>query len=385
MRWSNKRVVCVVHTMFQLLGLLCIFSDKENRSYKECDILIDVSVPNSESIVNNLNEEHLFNSVSTFQACYPGKHANVRYFRDSILMSSRSYARFKKSFPFGGKIYDILLCGSPTPFALDVRRYCVSEGETIFFDDGTGSHNGAVFNLTTCLDRVLPFEREKKQLGSLFWFKELLRYVAGKNGRFNIVELWLFSIANSTQDLYRNVPVLKIPKPSDPEFLNRIFDYSDKELIQSNYIYLTLPNNYANDPAEAEKELITVVNTLLSGKLVIKPHPQRSLNDLQDLSLISKNASWELLVMNGVISSESILLGSCSSAQIHPKTLFGVEPKLIFLFNLLPFSNSERLYCKETVATVRNEYKDPNSVYCPSTVEELTIILDFLQSRTASI
>ena len=81
---------------------------------------------------------------------------------------------------------------------------------------------------------------------------------------------------------------------------------------------------------------------------------------------------WEIECMNGNFE-EKRLVSLFSTACMTPKMMFGDEPEVIFLEQLLPGEFDDKMF-KELIKRFQSIYSDCNKVKVPQSTEELKII-----------
>ena len=81
---------------------------------------------------------------------------------------------------------------------------------------------------------------------------------------------------------------------------------------------------------------------------------------------------WELIALDD-LSEDDVLICFFSTAAFTPKILFDKEPKIIFLFDLLP----EKMFnAKELVSGLSEIYSNSNKVMVPTTIDEAIIMIN---------
>jgi hypothetical protein len=344
-----------------------------------CDLLIDRLMPKSDLLSARVRLEGLFSSVMCTVCDYPlFRHQGASIVLDTTVGQEASRRRFYEVCPsLEGREYDVLLCGSATRMTFDAKRYCVPNGVTYFFDEGTGSHNGNVFKMMSCFDDVLdvrslgtPSERLKrhaKRAASLMIGRSSLEY--------SIKGLFLFSPRECDRSRFRGVPLLEIPEPADPGILRRVFcqdgsatNYADKALI-----YFTLPRCLPAKTLKAEGEVVARLYSLYGEKLGVRLHPNRSREDFRDMEgvVLGSEDNWEALLASHAVSSQAVLLAICSSTLIHPKMIFGIEQPVSFLFRLTSCEGLSLPSCEETFEDLRHEYSNESLVTAPESWKDL--------------
>ncbi len=383
----GKRVICIADTPFQFLALLCIFSGLQQRECERCDLFVYPRSKQVEEIGMRIEQAGLFDSVMfAKRVLEPKEHMGASLMTESLFGSSRARQRLHDIAPEleTAPPYDVVLCSFVDEITYLIKRFCAPDGYTVFFDDGSGSHNGNVFKSFFCLDDVLSHRSVRMGVSerAKSIFKPFARFIVGRRVSYNIKALCLFSPSAEEEQLYNDdIAIAQIGVPDDTAFLVDLVspNLNAEVYSKSKAIYLTLSGT-KNDPSlMQEVEAVRELAAALGDSLVIRPHPLCESNAFADLGVTVAPVCdiWELLLFTGAIREDMYLIAYGSSAQLHPKTLCDLEPSLIFLHKALSLGYSTSSI-DQTVDELRRRYRDKSKVIVPVTMAECvkTIIID---------
>lgn len=162
--------------------------------------------------------------------------------------------------------------------------------------------------------------------------------------------------------------------------LSQIFSVDSRELSiyrDRHIVYLTQPTD-----GMARREVLDqqVADILLdhADDVVVRPHPRDARPHHAGLTYETSSIPWELACMFGIVSDESTLIAECSTAQLTPRLLVGVQPRLVFLNEVLASETPSDLLSKERelVGIISSMYSTPGRTYTPHDFEELARILE---------
>lgn len=381
--FADKKILCIAETPLQIISLVCIFSTPKNRDFGECDVVVTKTFRGSEEMAQRVIEEKIFSEVILIEQ-YDISYRHVTldsYFR-WVFGGRKLRNRFYKKCGLIGKgQYDILLCASTTRLVLDSKHYSVSKGFTVFFDEGSGSHNGRVFQ-GVCPDSVLS---PTVQMSCGEKIKTTVKRLVGDifpSTKFNIKQIHLLSVGEREKEIYQGVEIVPIEYRVHINRLNRLFALNnerDKERI----IYLSLPGDVSDAMKKSEMHLIKMMDRKLDTKLHLQIHPRRDMGefDLYQDSILPSNEPWEVLVANGLVDDDSILIGFCSSAQLNPKMLYGVEPTLVFLHKMVEESDLSVAF-ERSVTQIQSIYTQQEKIIIPRNTAEFEAVLESIVKST---
>lgn len=349
----NKKILCLGQTPFQLLSLLSIFSDDEYRDYDKCDLVIWDQFSAANEMAKRIREAEIFSAVECLSMSYPVfRHLGVEYLKDILLRPEFAKKRFdsNESIILRNDDYDILLIGAVSRLSLDAKRYCAPGGVTFFFDDGAGSHNANVFQTFAFFDASQS--AKMPSLGVKNHIKYMARNaagsLAGQIGRFSTQGIFLFNPTDIERSVYYHLPIYEQKSPKDSVLSSSIFEVSDAlELLNQpnvNLLFL-LPDDAPREMLEKERSIIKELERS-DSPLVVKVHPRRKFeaDDKSTVGVIGSEVMWEVVLATGCLRSDAVLHGFASSAQIHPKTLFGLEPQVLFYSSRYNAESTRVLY-----------------------------------------
>ncbi len=386
---KHKNILCMADTPFQLMSLMCIFSDPDNKSFERCDLIIDPRFSKAHEVANRLRETRLFSGIYCSDKCYP-EHDNKTtraILLDCVKLEKDVPVRLYGSYPeIKGRQYDVLLTSYPTLKAFDSKRCAVRGGETVFFDDGSGSHNGNVFKSFCIMDNVgeESLALDVKECSFKQLIKRVVRPFLGNVFKMGVRRILLFSPTEDDRSRYSNLFVEEIKINSRLDDLKKVLasgeDSSDSFNLPQ-MIFLTLPGGIDKMLLEQEKELVRCLSTRYPKSLCIKLHPRRSSVDYENLEVdfLPEDDLWEALILSGKIDEETILIGYGSTAQITPHQLCGIEPTVVYLNRILKKTQPEYYAVEKSKQLLLKSYSNKERIFTPQTIDDLFNFLDFLR------
>lgn len=144
------------------------------------------------------------------------------------------------------------------------------------------------------------------------------------------------------------------------------------------YIWLTQPAD-GNDSIQLLQDKVKTVLSKYSDQIIVRMHPREQDNRYYDgFKIMNNNDLWELSILKKP-ADELVLISNYSSAQITPKILFDLEPKLVFLFKLNEGLSKEAIESLEQKTTeIAELYRSPDRIYIPDTYDDLESVLNSL-------
>lgn len=383
----GKRVLCICESPFQMLGLLCIalhlHSVEDSRT--ELYVMVNPSFPNANSISLQVSNAGFFRVVECAGSRLydASKHLGTKWLLNRRFSSSLARS-MQDAFSFlRDEEYDVLLCSSVTPMSLVAKKFFVPQGFTVFFDDGSGSHNGNVFKPFACQDDVLS--RHSKSMSSKEKTKRVIKRLVSKipfvDSRYDIKALLLFSPTKDDAAVYSGIEIGTIPLPKKSGFASSILspDISLERYHNLKWIFLSTSRTASAKVRDAEVKLACSLSQQIGDCFAIRLHPNRDVDDFKSClhALLPSDDLWECLLLDGVITDKTCLIGYGSSCQLHPNSLCGLEPTVIFLYDVLSntvddVAPSLRL----SAETLKKRYKNKERVSIPSCYSELLEIME---------
>lgn len=372
--------ICVVETPLQFLSVCSLILSRDNCF--QYDLVIRDIFEGAAALAHKARETELFSEV--FVASYrvhEGRKPGIRYLVGSIVAQDKQRDRFYEAAPaLSGRNYDMLICGSVTFFTKDVKQFCSPDGWSEFVDDGTGSHTGNVFQTFLCLDSILAssspasFKNRLKEA-----MRRLLAQILPKKFFFDIRAVHLFNPLPEEKARFSGGLVGELTFQDCQELLPC---GSPAGVRCKPYIFLTLPEKACSvETTQIEVDIAALLNELLIGRMTIRLHPRRTAVDFQggEFDIDQGLSVWELMIAEGFVNENTVLIGFASSAQTMPKYLKNIEPWVIFLHRMIPFAGSVSVY--ETIyEDLRGRYLHPQKVVAPRSVEELVDLVKKIES-----
>ena len=222
----------------------------------------------------------------------------------------------------------------------------------------------------TCLDGILRKRRAIRSAGTVVGrgVACLFNLATAGGFRLRIDEVLVSRDTGAVSRIYRPSVKVSLLPPVTPtvEFC------AEKALIGGDpsvyrlakvVFFLTCSLDASREMIEAEDEALRVAFGLLGEGLVCRFHPRDEdrVIGVPGLNVDMQNLNWETLLALGLVNEGAILVGLGSSALLAPKRLFGKEPPLIYLCNMLRGGN----YCD--AAFVR-EWRTAEELYAEGRV-----------------
>lgn len=279
-----------------------------------------------------------------------------------LLIPERAVKNYTNGGIYQKNYYDAIVASFVAPLVVGMKDLNRNAAFWLY-DDGAGSYYG----------NFLSFCGSAK---TRFFYKLFKKGVEGIRPE----RLYINNIALCQTVTDANVIQLpKIKRESSlEEVLARIFGCEEQTTLSKNLIFLSQP--FDEIIPHTSKEILNAALDYLKlyhyNETIVRKHPREQGQDYRGLDVAKSNPMWELFCMTA-LSEEQILISFFSTAQLTPKLLFDKEPKLIFLYDMMPTTlGDQRL--KEIDAFVRNirdSYRDKNRIHVPKTMQEFMEIL----------
>lgn len=219
-----------------------------------------------------------------------------------------------------------------------------------------------------------------------FLFKLVFRLFFGRKFSDLISQQYFY---NPDLNLSDTKSISEIPQfpASNHKLLNKFFKYSHNHIYdESTVVYLGAPLFGLKDllldrnppNLEIEKLAKTIISKMLNypnkKKLIYRKHPLESVENIDgvhhyDFDIVDN--VWELECLNS-ITEKHIIISFFSTGAFSPKLLFGKEPTVVFLYQLL---NKEFKNADELVDKFRKQYSEPSKVIQIKSLNELHAFL----------
>lgn len=335
--FEDKRVLCIAQTPFHLLALVCLFGKEERRNWTLCDVVIWDQFSSARNLCNRLQTQGLFTHVECIDAPYPEyNHLGLTYVADMLFRKDSHESWYRGLSPIlGSSDYDVLMIGAVSRFSLDAKRYNAPSGMTYFFDDGTGTRSGSIFRGFSCFDFASFCYATSAGLRGVLKniAKRICTVAVGRKGRFGIQRLFAFEPASLGVELHQALDIESLTVDGNEQLIQELFLKGVREeLPLPKNIFFSLPHDAPDYMLAREDEILSELMSELTD-VAIKVHPRRDPSDFEHYGcrIIGADIMWEALVASSDVESDVTLIGFVSSAQVHPKLIFGQEPHLVFL------------------------------------------------------
>lgn len=388
---GKSDTLCIASTPFQLFSLLSIIQEDLSTCGDSWDLIIYDQFPNAGLYAERIMKEGVFRKVYIGNPGYPNyRHVGLCHLASLVVSPVKKDKRFENTFPDLVKNkYRRLYCAFPEKIALEAKRICVPNGATVFYDDGTASRNDTVFKTFSCFDeKALSVNSDKVALEKIkYHAKRLLIKAIPKNARLNIEELRIFSPVKTDHIQKAGIKVNPIRIPMGFELHEKVMLLKHDKcttLRKDDFIYLTLPAGLKGSTLANEQRILRVMDKALGDRLKIRVHPRRLKSDFDEFgTAIIGDEFWELLIAKGEITEESTLIAVASTAQMTPKMIFGVEPRLILLHELFPVFEGTFTGCSQIERDIKAMYSKPEKVMVPKEITDIeTLISGELHSES---
>lgn len=373
---KSKSVLCIVETPFQVLMAYMMFSDRGITGVASVTLALSSQIRDATELADTLDNLGVFESVVVITPRYqlPVRGYGLYNVVDNFFRPRHCRNQFFEFFPvFKDQQYDLIACSGTTRLTLDAIIQCTQTSQCVFFDDGVGSHNGAVFEAFSFFEEIISVDRRSnsfKHRVKLFG-KRIMKRVFPR-ASFDIQELWLFNASSNDKDRYVGVPVHDIPL-GEPRRISSIFGFKGRSIPSGvRIIYLSLPSSAHPLLKSTELEIIRLLNDYLGDEFAVKIHPRGLDDDFSSLGVqtILPNVVWEGLVLDGTITDSTVLLGCSSTALLTPKTFAGLEPELVFLYQLFSQDVIVSKNCQDIVNDALSRYSRPDKIKDISSMPE---------------
>ena len=173
------------------------------------------------------------------------------------------------------------------------------------------------------------------------FIRDILRCIFKHNvGKKNIECQYLYrpELATYSVPFVRNKAAFLTPNSSTAIIVDKIFNFSDEDIIREKYIYFD--NAFKKDGIKTnDKEILnTVCSTIGKDKFVIKVHPRNDVSIYSDSGYkLCKNnyIPWEVYFFHPEMLNNKVLIGVISTALLSPFLYFDSTQKVISLVSFL--------------------------------------------------
>lgn len=186
-------------------------------------------------------------------------------------------------------------------------------------------------------------------------------------------------------DIPKRVEVRAIPKLfGNEEFrkhVNYVFGYDDirlENIVDCQCLFLE--SCYNEERMEKQQaKILELFYKKLGDKIVVKMHPRSNIHKYDSIGIkqVESTQSMEMIMFNSSFNIENIIVVSVlSSALFNIKLMFGKEPKMVLLNNLLKISSNDAGIQK--FSSIFSDHYNSDKLYQPTSLKDLDIIIDKL-------
>ena len=328
--FDGKKILATCESPFQLFGLVAMCSADYFSRCSDLHIVVSSQVRRMGSQMGLLMKALRGAHVILLEEEYvESKHLGLesilwRFFPSAKLKNRRSKLRNR----VGADDFDVLLFASATPLVLDARSMVRSEGYSVLYDDGSGTHNGAVAASLAFYDELLAdsaFRNLGRSDRAKWYFKRLVNNVTGGRLSFGVIEVLMFNPTKEEKGLYIGVETEEMPVGWMKPFRGRQGEIDGSLLedpsLDGRIVLLSLPDDVAQSEIAVEEDAAEVLEDCFGSCSVIRPHPRSC--RYRDNSLSDKGRDlWEMRCLMGSVTPDTTLIGFGSSARYRSEANF---------------------------------------------------------------
>ncbi|WP_304427547.1 hypothetical protein [Dubosiella newyorkensis] len=362
----NYAMIC--ETPYQLLNILN-FIYTETQYEDVIDIYINIVNKGMNNFYQKLRKNNRIRNICSYTSPQRSE-GNLKYKYRRILeyffpVASLNYSLSDKILN-NKNLYDVIILAFPNPL---VVNFCsiYSNADVWFIEDGTGSYHGRIgnaidSNIARLINPILHKGPEYIHPSRLYVYKpEICK------SEYNDLKICRLNPVRQDSKYYINIV----------EVFGNVSNKNDYRIT-----YISQPLNI-KEYTVYERNIFKKIWGMESN-LTVRIHPTEKLKDYleyPELCVDDGSYQWEVQCETQ-ISDNSILIGTCSTAQITPILIYGKEPFLIFTLylykNVIPFDLLKRW--EQLVMDVKRLYADPNKIFIPKNEAELLKCLKNLKN-----
>lgn len=151
------------------------------------------------------------------------------------------------------------------------------------------------------------------------------------------------------------------------ELCKKIFDVKSES--ENTIYWLSQPLDCDTGADELRTQIRDVLRKY-SG-ITVRMHPRdKDFDFYKDFNIETSEDLWELSILDKK-TEELVLISLYSSAQLTPKLLFDLEPKLIFLYKLNKDYSEQQIHdIDEKIMEIKEQYNNPQKIFVPENFAE---------------
>lgn len=193
--------------------------------------------------------------------------------------------------------------------------------------------------------------------GNLSWRHRLFMAIFRRGAAVRIPEcMYMYHTGNAAR--HTDIPLKEMPKP-DTGFLEkagRLFGIDPKlRREKKRLLWLTHPDELEKGTGELDQRVSGLLQRFRE-QILVRNHPRDNRQELyKGFSKDDNTQMWELSI-SFLDVEQMILMGAYSTAQMTPKLLYDLEPRIFFLCPIYRNSYADGQY--EEILTAIEEFRD---------------------------
>ncbi len=353
------RVLFVCWRPYQLFNAINIVSNNVENTYGNSDLFIS-DLPSLLAVKDKIRDTKLFNNIGVYDDLYGDDIVSrlERIFAIPITILSRFTVRhFIKEGNFPDLKYDLLFGSGYSHFFTRMVN-ANPDARVIFLEDGIGHY----------------LNYEKRIYSKLKSERFLYRFFRKGVLSINPEKRYVYRpdmVNKTTNDVFCKMPDLNNAYGN----LKTVFG-TDIDILPENKKFLYLYEDSwfkfteKENPHIDENKLNRVLE-LFADKMLTRLHPAMK-DGPENLPVDERKYMWEISARN--LTADDTLISILSTACLTPFFLYGVTPRIIFLFQLneKSFNKTDEMNLR-FVERFRRVY--PGKVFIPTSYEELETVL----------
>lgn len=367
----EARSLFFADTPLQVFNATMLAAQLSNTSTS--DILLVDQFEGCKKIARRLRQSSYFATVYE-QKPLSFSSANDRRFKNAGIHLGKRYLNLDYLRDIR---YDMLFVACPTPTSNEVLlelRNANPYISTALYEDGTGSYNGNVLRGVSYIDCLFK-GCEPNTLKAEFQVS-LFRALGKGRTLYKPQGIYLYRPGNALLE-YGFPKRQLVYSDCCAAALKDVFECDASVLEASDIVILDSVRQEGEEDSGAD-----TVDSFLSGlsgfhgNVSFKMHPRSLRVPKSAESLALLDGFWELQCAECDMT-DKVLVGVASSAMMSPVTMFGKEPTLVFLFDIVAsISDSRKALFRAVYEAALSLYLDKSKVLAPKTMEEAISVLN---------
>lgn len=210
--------------------------------------------------------------------------------------------------------------------------------------------------------------------GNLSWRHRLFMAVSRRGAAVRRPEcMYMYHVGNAAR--HTDLPLREMPRPDEPflEKAGRLFGIDPKaQREKKRLLWLTHPDELEKGTGEADRRVSDLL-CQFRDQILVRRHPRDDRQELyRDFLQDDNTQMWELSI-SFLDMEEIILMGAYSTAQMTPKLLYDLEPRIFFLCPIYKNAYADGQYGEilTAIEEFRDLYRDPEKIVLIDSLEML--------------